>query len=355
MIYDNLEERLKELHLEIIENNGEILLLKDKYGFCKMTKSHIRAGYKPDIRSALDKNSYFINKVLEIFPDFLEYNTMLSDYTKRCNNILFNTKYGVCKITPGVLLNGSDFSILAAVNKTEYFKNLLFDNYPNYINDYIIIGEYKDKKSNILVNTKYGLCQLTPDNLLRGAIPTIKSAINKTEFFINQAKEIHGDKYDYSLVEYKSAKTKILIICEEHDIFEQTPDGHLSDRGCPICGYGGNWWEDSVWVDAGKTSKNFDSFKCYIIRCWNNKEEFYKIGKTYLKVNQRFPSNLTMPYNYEIVQLFIDEGLIISKLEKNLIKENREFKYLPKIKFGGYSECFSKIHQSLNKIKNLNE
>ena len=46
---------------------------------------------------------------------------------------------------------------------------------------------------------------------------------------------IHGNKYDYSLVEYKGAKHKINIICNEHGIFEQTPDNHKQGNGCPIC------------------------------------------------------------------------------------------------------------------------
>ena len=58
-----------------------------------------------------------------------------------------------------------------------------------------------------------------------------------TEEFVEKAKKVHGDKYDYSKVEYINAKTKIIIICKEHGEFSQTPTGHLSGRGCPICRY----------------------------------------------------------------------------------------------------------------------
>jgi hypothetical protein len=57
---------------------------------------------------------------------------------------------------------------------------------------------------------------------------------NKEEF-IEKAKEIHGDKYDYSLLEYKNNKTKIKIICKYHGIFEQTTKTHLSRNGCAKC------------------------------------------------------------------------------------------------------------------------
>ena len=56
-----------------------------------------------------------------------------------------------------------------------------------------------------------------------------------TESFIAKAREIHGEKYDYSKVEYKNALTKVCIICPEHGEFWQKPNGHLQGYGCPSC------------------------------------------------------------------------------------------------------------------------
>lgn len=56
-----------------------------------------------------------------------------------------------------------------------------------------------------------------------------------TEQFIAEAKKVHGDKYDYSKVEYVNAKTKICIICPVHGEFWQTPNDHLNGKGCKIC------------------------------------------------------------------------------------------------------------------------
>ena len=47
------------------------------------------------------------------------------------------------------------------------------------------------------------------------------------EKFIEKAKLVHGDKYDYSKVDYINAKTPIIIICPEHGEFIKTPDKHL--------------------------------------------------------------------------------------------------------------------------------
>ena len=52
------------------------------------------------------------------------------------------------------------------------------------------------------------------------------------EKFIRKAKEIHGDKYNYSLVIFVNGHTKVIIICPEHGNFEQTPYDHLRGYGC---------------------------------------------------------------------------------------------------------------------------
>ena len=55
--------------------------------------------------------------------------------------------------------------------------------------------------------------------------------------FLKKARKIHGDKYDYSKVEYKTCKEKVCIICPEHGEFWQTPDNHINAKqGCPVCG-----------------------------------------------------------------------------------------------------------------------
>ena len=59
--------------------------------------------------------------------------------------------------------------------------------------------------------------------------------IKNTEMFIEKAASIHNGIYDYSLVNYKSSHEKIMIICNKHGIFKQTPNAHLNGQGCPLC------------------------------------------------------------------------------------------------------------------------
>lgn len=57
-----------------------------------------------------------------------------------------------------------------------------------------------------------------------------------TEQFIAEARLIHGDKYDYSKVEYKTANDKVCIICPIHGEFWQRPYAHLNfKQGCRKC------------------------------------------------------------------------------------------------------------------------
>ena len=53
--------------------------------------------------------------------------------------------------------------------------------------------------------------------------------------FIKKAQTIHGDKYDYSKVDYTVSKNKVIIICKEHGEFTQLPSGHLDGKGCRKC------------------------------------------------------------------------------------------------------------------------
>lgn len=46
---------------------------------------------------------------------------------------------------------------------------------------------------------------------------------------------VHGNRYDYSLVDYTGSKIKVKIICQEHGVFEQIPNSHLNGSGCSAC------------------------------------------------------------------------------------------------------------------------
>lgn len=77
------------------------------------------------------------------------------------------------------------------------------------------------------------------DHLSGYACPRCGNNYKKsTEEFILQAKKVHGDKYNYSNVNYKSSHEKVCIICPKHGEFWQTPNNHLNGASCPYCNCG---------------------------------------------------------------------------------------------------------------------
>jgi hypothetical protein len=105
--------------------------------------------------------------------------------------------------------------------------------------------EYVNPNTKVcIVCPKHGEFNCTPTNHLRGkGCPVCgheKAAKKKikltTEEFIRRAKEVHGDKYDYSKVVFTKMGDKVCIVCPEHGEFWQTPTCHLNGQGCPKCG-----------------------------------------------------------------------------------------------------------------------
>lgn len=171
-----------------------------------------------------------------------------------------------------------------------------------------------------------------------------------TEEFIKQCNEKHDNRYSYDNVIYKNNGTKVIVTCEKHGNFKQTPGSHLSGNGCPMCGrlmtseYGQNnptGWSYTSWINASYKSKQFDSFKVYVIKCWNENEIFYKIGRTFKSIKNRFGDKNTMPYNYEVELEIISDANIVVNLEKELQRNYKHLKYSPVEIFGGKYECFT--------------
>jgi len=98
--------------------------------------------------------------------------------------------------------------------------------------------EYVDSISKIsIICNKHGVFKQEGASHLRGYGCPICSGKSKsnTEEFIKKAGLKHGDKYDYSLVIYKNNSSLVDIICQEHGIFKQIPNAHLNGQGCPKC------------------------------------------------------------------------------------------------------------------------
>ena len=99
--------------------------------------------------------------------------------------------------------------------------------------------EYKDANTKIkILCPEHGVFEQTPANhvnLGKGCPGCYGNKKMTKESFIEKAQSIHGEQYDYSLVNYKNNHEKVTIKCEKHGEFEQTPHNHLMGRKCWLC------------------------------------------------------------------------------------------------------------------------
>ena len=72
------------------------------------------------------------------------------------------------------------------------------------------------------------------DNQTNRSIELCKRVVT-TESFIAEAKEIYGDRYDYSKVDYKNREHRVTIVCPVHGDFQVYAREHLDGKGCPKC------------------------------------------------------------------------------------------------------------------------
>lgn len=102
--------------------------------------------------------------------------------------------------------------------------------------DYSLVDYINNKSKIKIICPDHGIFEQIPKAHLVGqGCKKCSSATLTTEIFIIRANEIHGGKYDYSLVNYTTYEMKVKIICPEHGIFEQTPNNHLKNHGCKQC------------------------------------------------------------------------------------------------------------------------
>jgi len=179
-----------------------------------------------------------------------EYDYSLVEYEGQSKKVII-----VCRVhghflqRPGDHLRGSgcqDCGILKRSNaqrKTrekfiEDAKSVHGDKY-----DYSLV-EYEGKEKKVIIICPiHGDFFQTPSNHIKyecrdcGILKNSNAQRKTREKFIEDAKSVHGDKYDYSLVEYVNAGTKVKIICKKdgHGVFNQIPSDHYR-YGCPDCG-----------------------------------------------------------------------------------------------------------------------
>lgn len=144
--------------------------------------------------------------------------------------------------------------------------------------------------------------------------------------FICVSNEIHNNKYDYSLVDYKNEKTPVKIICPRHGEFMQAPLFHIHRKtGCPAC---------------AKTG--FDPDKpVFLYYLYDKKTSLYKIGITNRTVTERF-GNLSFDLKNK---WFFNNGKKAREIERRILSKASSYRTINEERsktYGGFTEFFKK-------------
>lgn len=161
----------------------------------------------------------------------------------------------------------------------------------------------------------------------------------------NRIIKYHETKYDVSNTIFKKAKDNINIICPIHGEFSIQQDSFLRGQGCQKCSleemrYKATGFTSEMYLKRYYATNKFPYL--YIVYFYNNDEEFIKIGITY-DIDKRFNKNI--PYKIKLIGIINVEPELVMSLEKLIKRGIKEFfpqyKYKPKINFGGHTECYT--------------
>lgn len=168
------------------------------------------------------------------------------------------------------------------------------------------------------------------------------------EVWIDRAKTIHGDKYNYSSVEYVNANTKVTIICKEHGKFEQIAMSHLLGYGCSRCSCSKGEAAIDRWLIEYVGKNNFVAE--------------YRIGKSPYRYDFYVPSaNLLIEYDgkqhFKSVGLFHGKGrTFLDQKDRDIVKTKMAIDngyHLVRIPYNAYDEIHETIVDVINEPRSL--
>jgi len=144
----------------------------------------------------------------------------------------------------------------------------------------------------IIICKIHGEFNQSPDCHLGGN--GCKKCANNTQYTTSEwillAEKKHGNRYDYSKVQYVNARSKVIIICNEHGEFNQIPGSHILGCECPKCA--SNWqYSTSEWIVKAEIIHE-NKYDYSEVNYSNNKNKVIIICKTHGKFKQNPGSHL---------------------------------------------------------------
>ena len=226
-----------------IKYKFKICIICPEHGeFWQTAGNHLQGNGCPKCNGGIKYNTQdFIEKSNIIHSNKYDYSK--SVYEKSNKKVcIICPEHGEFWQTPGNHLNGQGCP--KCVGKNKNTQSFIEESNKIHSNKY----DYSKVKYNgifdkvCIICPEHGEFWQRPHEHLRGygckkcAYTRIQKITTEcSENFEQKSMKIHGNKYDYSKVDYKNAITKVCIICPEHGEFWQTPNKHLQGQGCPKC------------------------------------------------------------------------------------------------------------------------
>ena len=239
------------------KSNVPVVITCSKHGdFTQQPNNHLFGNGCPICRYdviAIKKSkntNQFIESSRKVHGDLYDYSE--SNYIRWNIDIeIICNLHGKFKQQPNNHLNGSGCPICANNSRQEKYENRKLT-----LADFIRRAKekhhskygyektvYKNSQTPVIISCPiHGEFQQNPFRHLLGRgcrkcgfIITESRRVVSTEEFIEKAKKVHGELYDYSKFEYIQNTIKSVIICSNHGEFKQSGASHLSGAGCPQC------------------------------------------------------------------------------------------------------------------------
>ena len=149
--------------------------------------------------------------------------------------------------------------------------------------------------------------------------------VTSTEEFIQRAIEVHGDRYDYSLVQYNTKNKHVIVICPVHGAYNQDRLHHLRGGGCQKCGYDK---QIDTKIKKGlvtdpKDSEPFDNYRCEVRRLSN--ENYIKY---YHDIN---PDNLPRNNRYNLDHIISIASGFLQGISPEVIASPENLRVIPAV------------------------
>lgn len=251
---DEFIEKAKKIHdnkydysrINYINSATPVEIICQKHGIFKQTPNGHLSGRgcllcgKTSTAKKLKKDTdCFIEKSIKVHGGKYDYSRV--NYINIATPVeIICQKHGIFKQAPSSHYKGSGCPKCSyekkMLNNDEFIKMARLTHGDKY--DYSNVNYDGSFKPIEIICTKHGIFKQTPTRHLAGSgckKCSIDRKKSNTSEFIKKARIIHNDKYDYSKSEYTGVHDRINIICKKHGIFQQSVEGHLKGRGCPMC------------------------------------------------------------------------------------------------------------------------